>query len=69
MLAFQNGELLAKSRILQQKIMAGSKGPQKGAQQEPKEVEHGGQVITDGFSPAALMLLILKPEETCGEAQ
>jgi hypothetical protein len=46
-LAFQDGELLAKKKVLEQQAVVGAKNAKNGSEPEPQEVEHGGKVIAD----------------------
>ena len=47
MLAFQDGELLAKGKVLEQQAAVSAKNTKNGSEPEPKEAEHGGKVIAD----------------------
>jgi hypothetical protein len=60
--AFQHGQLLAESKILQHQASAGVNDAKEGSKPEPKELEHGAKVIADRTLGCARMLLISKPD-------
>ena len=61
--AFQHGQLLSESKILQHQTSAGVTDAKEGSKPEPKEVEHGARVTR------IPMLFISKAGQNCGEAQ
>ena len=61
-LCWHGGELLAQGKVLQQETAMAAEDAQKGADQEPKEVEHGGKVIADCPPDCLSMLLISKAD-------
>ena len=60
--AFQHGQLLAESKILQHQASVGVKDAKEGSKPEPKELEHGARVIADRIFTRIPMLLISKPD-------
>jgi hypothetical protein len=60
--AFQHGQLLSESKILQHQASAGAKDAKKDSKPEPKELEHGARVIADRIFDRIPMLFISKPD-------
>jgi len=56
--AFQDNELLAKSKVLQHQVLARTKEAKGGSEPDPEKVEHGGIVIPDRILIRAFMSLI-----------
>jgi hypothetical protein len=67
--AFQHGQLLAESKILQHQTSAGVTDAKEGSKPELKELEHGARVIADRILTRIPMLFISKAGQNCGEAQ
>jgi len=67
--AFQHGQLLSESKILQHQALAGVTDTKVGSKPETKEVEHGARVIADRILTRIPMLFISKAGQSCGEAQ
>jgi hypothetical protein len=60
--AFQDGQLLAESKIVQHQASAGVKDAKEGSKPEPKDLEHGVRVIADRIFTRIPMLFISKPD-------
>jgi len=66
-LAFQNREVAGEERDSPQQTSVGTKESKDYYKQESEEVEHGGQVVTDGILACLRKSLISKQGRNCGE--
>jgi hypothetical protein len=62
LLAFKDGELLAKGEIFEHQTAARPKQAKHGSEPEPKQVKHGNKVIADPLAGCPTKLLISKPD-------
>jgi hypothetical protein len=62
LLAFKDGELLAKGEVFEQQTAARPKQAKHGSEPEPKQVKHGNQVIADRLYRLPAKLLISQPD-------
>jgi hypothetical protein len=62
LLAFKDGELLAKGEVFEHQTAARPKPAKHGSEPEPKQVKHGNKVIADPLAACPTKLLISKPD-------
>ena len=62
LLAFKNGELLAKGEVFEHQTAARPQPAKHGSEPEPKQVKHGNKVIADPLAGCPAKLLISKPD-------
>ena len=62
LLAFKDGELLAKGEVFEHQTAARPKPAKHGSEPEPKQVKHGNQVIADRLYRLPAKLLISQPD-------
>src|ERR1019366_5377481 len=62
LLAFKDGELLAKGEVFEHQTAARPKQAKHGSGPEPKQVKHGNQVIADRLYRLPAKLLISQPD-------
>jgi hypothetical protein len=62
LLAFKDGELLAKGEVFEHQTAARPKHAKQGSEPEPKQVKHGNRVIAGRLCRLPSKLLIAKPD-------
>jgi hypothetical protein len=62
LLAFKDGELLAKGEVFEHQTAACPKSAKHGSEPEPKQVKHGNKVIADPLAGCPTKLLISRPD-------
>ena len=62
LLAFKDGELLAKGEVFEHQTAARPQQAKHGSEPEPKQVKHGNQVIADRLCDCPTKLLISQPD-------
>ena len=62
LLAFKDGELLAKGEVFERQTATRPKPAKHGSEPEPKQVKHGNKVIADPLAACPAKLLISKPD-------
>jgi hypothetical protein len=69
LLAFKDGELLAKGDVFEHQIAARPKPAKHGSEPEPKQVKHGNQVIADRLCRLPCEVVDFTAGQDCDEAQ
>ena len=62
LLAFKDGELLAKGEVFEHQTATRPKPAKHGSEPEPKQVKHGHKVIADSLAGCPTKLLISQPD-------
>ena len=62
LLAFKDGELLAKGEVFEHQTAVRPKPAKHGSEPEPKQVKHGNKVIADPLAACPTKLLISQPD-------
>jgi hypothetical protein len=69
LLAFKDGELLAKGEVFEHQTAARPKPAKHGSEPEPKQVKHGDQVIADRLCRLPDEVIDFTAGQDCGEGQ
>ena len=69
LLAFKDGELLAKGEVFEHQTAARPKQAKHGSEPEPKQVKHGNQVIADRLCRLPCEVVDFTAGQDCDEGQ